>query len=108
MTGPPIRAQDQRLDKPSRAIEAAFTEAVEAISLASERLLDQLVTKAPPKNREVEAAKAKARSEKRFAAAGHPAEAQTLSSGRRCRAVAARWSSQVPQQPPQTSMFGSR
>ena len=55
--------------KPSRANEAAFDEAVEEISRASERLLDQLVTKAPPKNREVEAAKAKARSEKRFAAA---------------------------------------
>ena len=55
--------------KPSRANEAAFDEAVEAVSRASERLLDTLVTKTPPKNREVEAAKAKARSEKRFAAA---------------------------------------
>ena len=55
--------------KPSRANEAAFEEAVEAISRASQRLLDQLVTKTPPKNREVVAAKAKARSEKRFAAA---------------------------------------
>jgi hypothetical protein len=55
--------------KPSRANEAAFDEAVEEISRASQRLLDRLVTKAPPKNREVEAAKAKARSEKRFAAA---------------------------------------
>lgn len=55
--------------KPSRANEEAFEQAVTEITEATERLLDRLVTTAPPKNREVEAAKAKARSEKRFAAA---------------------------------------
>ncbi|HXQ88677.1 MAG TPA: DUF2277 domain-containing protein [Solirubrobacterales bacterium] len=54
--------------KPSQANAEAFDEAVEAVAAASRELLDRLVTKAPPKNREVEAAKAKARSEARFAA----------------------------------------
>jgi hypothetical protein len=54
--------------KPSQANSEAFDEAVETVAEASRRLLDRLVTKAPPKNREVEAAKAKARSEARFAA----------------------------------------
>jgi hypothetical protein len=54
--------------KPSQANAEAFDEAVEAVAAATRELLDQLVTKAPPKNREVEAAKAKARSEARFAA----------------------------------------
>ncbi len=55
--------------KPSQANAEAFEEAVEAIAATTRTLLDQLVTAAPPKNREVEAAKAKARSEKRFAPA---------------------------------------
>jgi len=54
--------------KPSQANAAAFEEALEAVEAATRSLLDQLVTPAPPKNREVEAAKAKARSEQRFAA----------------------------------------
>jgi hypothetical protein len=54
--------------KPSQANVEAFDEAVEAVAAASRELLDRLVTKAPPKDREVEAAKAKARSEARFAA----------------------------------------
>ena len=54
--------------KPSRANQEAFDEAVEAVAAATETLLDRLVTSAPPKDREVEAAKAKARSEARFAA----------------------------------------
>ena len=53
---------------PSQANSEAFDEAVEAVAAATRELLDRLVTKAPPKNREVEAAKAKARSEARFAA----------------------------------------
>ena len=55
--------------KPSAANQAAFDEAVAAVSHVTAHLLDALVTAAPPKNREEEAAKAKARSEKRFAAA---------------------------------------
>jgi hypothetical protein len=55
--------------KPSQANEAAFDEAVAEVEAATQKLLDHLVTTAPPKSREVEAAKAKARSEKRFAAA---------------------------------------
>jgi hypothetical protein len=54
--------------KPSAANAEAFDEAVEAVAAVTRELLDRLVTKAPPKNREVEAAKAKARSEARFAA----------------------------------------
>jgi hypothetical protein len=54
--------------KPSQANAEAFDEAVEAVAAATRELLDRLVTKAPPKDREVEAAKAKARSEARFAA----------------------------------------
>jgi hypothetical protein len=54
--------------KPSQANAEAFDEAVEAVAAATRQLLDRLVTNAPPKNREVEAAKAKARSEARFAA----------------------------------------
>ncbi len=54
--------------KPSRANLAAFDEAVEAVTEASERLLERLITAAPPKDRELEAARARARAEKRFAA----------------------------------------
>ena len=54
--------------KPSKANEKAFEEAVDAVAEASARLLGQLVTSAPPKDREVEAAKARARAEQRFAA----------------------------------------
>ncbi len=55
--------------KPSKANEAAFNTAVQVISHASQHLLDALVTSAPPKDREAEAAKAKARSAERFGAA---------------------------------------
>lgn len=54
--------------KPSRANAEAFEEAVAAVAAATTTLLDRLVTSAPPKNREVEAAKARARAERRFAA----------------------------------------
>ena len=54
--------------KPSQANAEAFELAVEEVEAATRKLLDHLVTTAPPKNREVEAAKAKARSEQRFAA----------------------------------------
>jgi hypothetical protein len=49
--------------KPSQANEAAFNRAVEAVTEATRRLLDDLVTNAPPKDREVEAAKRRARYE---------------------------------------------
>ena len=52
--------------KPSKANETAFQAAVEEISQVSERLLRSMETAAPPKNREEEAAKAKARSAARF------------------------------------------
>jgi hypothetical protein len=55
--------------KPSQANQAAFDLAVEEVEAATRKLLDSLVTSAPPKDREVEAAKAKKRSEERFAAA---------------------------------------
>lgn len=54
--------------KPSQANAEAFERAVEEVAAASLRLLAQLVTAAPPKSREVEAAKARARAAKRYAA----------------------------------------
>ena len=54
--------------KPSRANAEAFERAVDEVAAVTARLLDQLVTNAPPKDREVEAAKAKARSAARYAA----------------------------------------
>ena len=54
--------------KPSQANREAFEEAVEEVAAVTARLLDRLVTSAPPKNREVEAEKARARSAARFAA----------------------------------------
>ena len=56
-------------NKPSKANAEAFDHAVAEVAAATQRLLDELVTKAPPKNREVEAAKRKARSAERFATA---------------------------------------
>jgi hypothetical protein len=52
--------------KPSAANQAAFDRAVHEIAHATQHLLDALVTNAPPKDREVEAARAKARSAARF------------------------------------------
>jgi hypothetical protein len=54
--------------KPSRANAEAFERAVDAVSAASAQLLDELVTTAPPKDREVEAAKRRARAAERYAA----------------------------------------
>jgi hypothetical protein len=56
-------------NKPSKANTEAFDRAVEAVTAATVRLLDELVSSAPPKDREVEAAKARARSAQRYAAA---------------------------------------
>ena len=53
--------------KPSAANEAVFNRAVEEVAAATARLVAELVTNAPPKNREEEAAKAKARWQKRNA-----------------------------------------
>jgi hypothetical protein len=50
-------------NKPSRANEEAFNRAVEAVAAATSHLLDELVTAAPPKDREAEAAKRRARYE---------------------------------------------
>ncbi|GAB3607497.1 DUF2277 domain-containing protein [Conyzicola nivalis] len=55
--------------KPSKANEEVFNRAVAEIAHISHHLLEDWVTNAPPKNREVEAAKAKERSAKRFAVA---------------------------------------
>ena len=54
-------------NRPSKANEEAFNEAVEEIAAASRHLLESLETNAPPKNREEEAAKAHARAVERFA-----------------------------------------
>jgi len=57
--------------KPSKANEEAFNRAVERVAQAATDLLDSLVTTAPPRDREVEAAKARARSAERY---GTPAQ----------------------------------
>jgi hypothetical protein len=54
--------------KPSKANQEAFDRAVDAVTAATTRLLDELVSSAPPKDREAEAAKARARSAQRYAA----------------------------------------
>ena len=76
---PPVNAEEIRaaslqfvrkitgFNKPSKANEASFLAAVNEIAGISERLLHSLETTAPPKNREEEAAKAKARAAERFA-----------------------------------------
>ena len=56
-------------NKPSQANAEAFEDAVDDVAEISARLLSQLVTSAPPKDREVEAAKRRARAAERFAAA---------------------------------------
>jgi len=53
--------------RPSQANQAAFDRAVAAVAAATAELLTELVTTAPPKNREEEAVKARARAEKRYA-----------------------------------------
>ena len=53
-------------NKPSKANEATFFAAVEEVTMVSRRLLSSLETTAPPKDREEEAAKARARSTQRF------------------------------------------
>ena len=52
--------------RPSKANEAAFNRAVEEVAHAAHHLLDSLVSNAPPRDRALEAAKAKARSAQRF------------------------------------------
>jgi hypothetical protein len=54
--------------KPSKANASAFERAVDEVALATSKLLEQLVTSAPPKDRELEAAKRRARAVERFAA----------------------------------------
>jgi hypothetical protein len=56
--------------KPSAANQAAFDAAVAEVAHSTRHLLEALVTNAPPKNREAEAVKARARAEKRYARAG--------------------------------------
>jgi hypothetical protein len=77
---PPVTAEEIRaaslqfvrkisgLNKPSKANEGSFLAAIDEIAESSTRLLRSLQTNAPPKNREEEAAKAKARAAERFGA----------------------------------------
>jgi hypothetical protein len=53
-------------NQPSRANQAAFDQAIDEVAAAARRLLDSLVTTAAPRDREVEAAKARARTAERF------------------------------------------
>lgn len=53
--------------KPSKANEEVFDRAIDEVAAAARRLMDSLVTNAPPRDREVEAAKAKARAAERYA-----------------------------------------
>lgn len=52
--------------KPSQSNEAAFNLAIEEVTQVARKLIDSLSTNAPPRNREIEAAKARARTAKRF------------------------------------------
>jgi len=61
--------------KPSQANAAAFENAVERVALAARELLDALVTTAPPRDREVEAARARERSAQRFGPPRDPTRA---------------------------------
>ena len=61
-------------NKPSKANEAVFESAVDRIALEARTLLDSLVTNSPPRDREVEAARARERGAKRFARASRGAE----------------------------------
>ena len=54
-------------NQPSKANEAAFNRAIEEVADAARRLIESLETSRPPRNREVEAMKARARSRERFA-----------------------------------------
>ena len=54
--------------KPSKANEVAFNRAVDQVERAAQEVLESLVTTAPPRDREIEAAKARARSAERFQA----------------------------------------
>lgn len=54
--------------KPSQANQAAFERAVQRVAVVTRELVDSLVTNAPPKDRQVEAAKARARAAKRYSA----------------------------------------
>ena len=56
--------------KPSAVNQEAFDRAVEEVAVVTARLLDALVTTAPPKDREIEAVKARARSAERYGRAG--------------------------------------
>lgn len=58
--------------KPSKANERAFARAVDEVTLAARALLDSLVTNAPPRDRDEEAAKARARSAERFGQSARP------------------------------------
>ena len=62
-------------NKPSRANELAFDTAIEAVSKAAQELLDSLTTRSDPRNREVEATKARERTAKRFGTPGPNAAA---------------------------------
>lgn len=57
--------------KPSKTNEEVFNRAVEQVTQAAKELLDSLVTNAPPRDREVEAAKARVRAQERFGAAAN-------------------------------------
>jgi len=52
--------------KPSKANEALFNQAVEEVTVVARRLVDRFVTNSPPRNREEEAAKARARAQERY------------------------------------------
>src|SRR5688500_11130835 len=58
--------------KPSKANEAVYTRAVDEVAHTTRRLLSEMVTSSTPRNRDVEAARARARAEKRFGRAAYP------------------------------------
>jgi hypothetical protein len=70
-------------NKPSRANEAAFNEAVAEVTAAADKLIRSLTVNAPPRSRELEALKARERSARRFGSSGAPATARPQSTAPR-------------------------
>jgi hypothetical protein len=69
------------MNRPSHANQAAFDRAVDEVTAAAERLISSLTTSAPPRNREVEAQKARKRSRRRFGGSDSLPDRRALSPG---------------------------
>ena len=93
--------------RPSKANQAAFDRAVDKVSMAARELIDSLVTNAPPRDREVEAVKARAKSAARFPSAMTDRAAKDVGSVLQdtwaCRTCCGRWSASTRPAPSRIS-----